>query len=55
MTYIERFPADFRTRLGDPVTNVNKWKAIARNGVPDNQKRKFILSYFKIDPNSAKN
>ena len=55
LTYIEQFPADFIQRLGDPVANVKKWKIAARNGIPDNQKRKFILSYFKIDPLAAQN
>ena len=55
MTYIEQFPANFATRLGDPIENVIKWREQAQAGVPDKYKRSFILSYFKIDPAAAKN
>jgi len=29
LTYIEQFPVNFATRLGDPVENVNKWRQLA--------------------------
>ena len=53
MTYVERFENDYREKLGDPKEKINKWKAQARAGVPDGQKRNFILAYFRIDPAEA--
>ena len=53
LTYIEQFPNNFRERLGDPVSNVKAWSQAARNGIPDKQKRKFILTFFKIEPREA--
>jgi len=55
LTYIEQFPANYVKKLGDPVANVNKWREVTRAGVPDKQKRKFILAYFQIDPVTAHN
>ena len=55
MTYIEQFPIDFREKFGDPKANIKKWKELARHGVPDGMKRKFILAYFEIDPVAARN
>ena len=55
LTYIEQFPNDFRERFGDPQENIKKWKELARHGIPDKMKRKFILAYFKIDPVAARN
>ena len=55
LSYIEKFDVNYGKKLGDPVTNITKWKQAGRHGVPDKHKRRFILCLFGVDPEAARN